>query len=77
MIQDINNTLHFIAEENKIFIYKENNIKAGTDIYLSTEDSIENYVEQDMDDDDKAWFESLKRQKEEHCPHALDKKKRK
>lgn len=54
---------HFQADENKIFIRKSDNIRFGTDMYLALNDSIENYDEVDMTEEDKEWFRNLQ---EEH-----------
>lgn len=54
---------HFQSDDNKIFLRKSDNVKFGTDMYLAANDSIENYDEIDMDEEDKEWFKNLQ---EEH-----------
>ena len=54
---------HFQSDENKIFIRKSDNIKFGTDMYLALNDSIENYEEVDMSEEDKEWFKNLQEER--------------
>jgi len=52
MVQDVNNAQHYTAGENKTFVNKESGIRYGNDLYLSTEDVIENYTEEPMSEDE-------------------------
>lgn len=54
---------HFQTDENKIFVRTSDGIKFGTDMYLATNDSIENYDEVVITEKDK---ELLKNLQEEH-----------
>ena len=47
---------HYQSDENKIFIRKSDNLKFGTDMYLALNDSIENYDEVDMTEEDKEYI---------------------
>jgi hypothetical protein len=64
---------HFQSDENKIFIRKSDNLKFGTDMYLALNDSIENYDEVDMTEEDKEWFRNLQ---EEHDRMFKEKEER-
>lgn len=46
MKQNKNNPIHWIADEGKTFIRKEDDFDMGEEIWLGIEDLIENYVEQ-------------------------------
>ena len=65
MIQDSNNALHYNAEEGNTFVQKGTNIRYGNDLYLSIEDSIDNYSEEPMTDEEKAEIEAKKQSQEQ------------
>lgn len=64
---------HYQSDENKIFIRKSDNLKFGTDMYLALNDSIENYDEVDMTEEDMEWFRNLQ---EEHDRMFKEKEER-
>ena len=45
MTQDKNNPIHWIADENKTFVRKEDGFDMGNEIWLGLWDSVENYTE--------------------------------
>lgn len=47
MIQDKNNTIHWIADEGKTFIRKADGFDMGEEIWLGVSDLIEKYEERD------------------------------
>lgn len=49
---------HYIVDENKIFIRISDSIKFGTEIYLAVNDSIDNYKEEDITDEDRIAIEN-------------------
>lgn len=49
MTQDKNNPIHWIADENKTFVRKDNGVDMGEEIWLGVTDSIENYEERDVE----------------------------
>lgn len=54
MTQDSNDSLHWTADDGKTFVNKETGSRIGWDMYLATYDSIDNYEEQEMTDEEKA-----------------------
>lgn len=62
MTQDSKDSLHWSADDGKTFVNKETGSRIGWDMYLASYDSIENYVEQDMTDDEKAEKDESEKQ---------------
>ena len=71
MKQDINRLNNYIADEGKTFASKTDNKHIGWIISLGEGDSINNYEEVDMDEQDLA----LKKQMEEEQEHMFEKYK--
>lgn len=61
MTQDSKDSLHWSADDGKTFVNKETGNRIGWDMYLATYDSIENYEEKDMTDDEKAEKDKFKK----------------
>lgn len=61
MTQDSKDSLHWTADNGKTFVNKETGNRIGWDMYLATYDSIENYEEKDMTDDEKAEKDESKK----------------
>ena len=71
MKQDTNKLNNYIADEGKTFASKTDNKHIGWIISLGEGDSIDNYEEVDMDEQDLA----LKKQMEEEQEHMFEKHK--
>ena len=48
MRQNINNPIHWIADEGKTFVRKIDSVEVGDNIWLGTADSIDNYAEVEL-----------------------------
>ena len=48
MKQDEKNNLHYVAGDGKTFVQKTTGVRFGNDLYLSSDDSIDNYEEVEM-----------------------------
>lgn len=62
MTQDSKDSLHWTADNGKTFVNKETGNGIGWDMYLATYDSIENYEEKEMTDDEKAEKDESEKQ---------------
>lgn len=62
MTQDSKDSLHWTADNGKTFVNKETGNRIGWDMYLATYDSIENYEEKEMTDDEKAEKDESEKQ---------------
>ena len=71
MKQDTNRLNNYVADEGKTFASKTDNKHIGWIISLGEGDSIDNYEEVDMDEQDLA----LKKQMEEEQEHMFEKHK--
>ena len=49
MRQDINNSIHWIADEGKTFIRKVDNVDMGEEMWIGLNDEINNYMEEEYD----------------------------
>ena len=49
MVQDKNNTIHWIADEGKTFIRKSDGFDMGEEMWLGLTDNIDNYEEQEIE----------------------------
>lgn len=67
MIHDNIDLTHYTAEDGKIIVRISDGHRMGWNMYLAETDSIENYEEQDMNEDDLA----LKKQIEEEQEHMF------
>ena len=65
MTQDINRLNNYTADEGKIFVSKKDNSHIGWIISLGEGDSIENYTEEDMDENDIALKQQLEQEQQE------------
>ena len=50
MIQDKNNTIHWIADEGKTFIRKADGFDMGEEMWLGIYDHIDNYEEETINE---------------------------
>ncbi len=71
MTQDINKQNNYISEEGKTFVSKLDKSRIGWIISIGEGDSIDNYTEEDMTDDEIALKNELESEK---LPKITEKK---
>lgn len=62
MKQDEKNNLHYVAGDGKTFVQKTTGVRFGNDLYLSSDDSIDNYEEVEMTPEE---LEDIRKKEEE------------